>query len=179
MNINISNLDTNFEKWASIDGYLNYQVSWWGRVLNTKTGRILKNTFGSHGYLHVSLSKNGKVKTHCIHAMVAQAWVLNPEGKKCVDHIDGNKTNNHLENLRYATFSENSQNQTKTSKPTSSIYKGVDYNKRAGMWRARIRTPGKRIELGFFTSEREAAKIYNAAAVLHHTNFAKLNKIED
>ena len=42
MNINTENLDTTIEHWASIDGYLNYQVSWWGRVENTKTGRILK-----------------------------------------------------------------------------------------------------------------------------------------
>ena len=178
MDIATQNLDTNFEKWASIDGYLNYQVSWWGRVLNTKTGRILKPQTSTPGYLQVGLYKNGKGKIYYIHQLVAREWVRNPENKRCVDHADGCKTNNHHENLRYATFSENSRNQTKTSKPTSSIYKGVNYHKRADMWEARIRTPGKRIHLGYFTSEREAAKVYNAAAVLHHTNFAKINDLD-
>ena len=176
MNVNISNLDKNLEHWASIDGYLNYQVSWWGRVLNTKTGRILKNTFGSHGYLHVGLSKNGKVKTHCIHVMVAQAWVHNPEEKRCVDHIDGDKVNNHFENLRYATHSENSRNQKIRTNGTSA-YKGVCYYKPTGKWKAAIRISGKERYLGYFTSEREAAEAYNAAALEHFKDFAKLNEL--
>ena len=176
MNINISNLDSTIEHWASIDGYLNYQVSWRGRVMNTNTGRILKNTFGSHGYLHVGLSKNGRVKSHCIHAMVAQAWVSNPEDKKCVDHIDGNKTNNHHENLRYATHSENGGNMKKRSN-TSSIYKGVVWDRGANKWRAQITHARKNKFLGIFTSEREAAESYNAAAVVFCKEFAKLNEL--
>ena len=179
MNVNISNLDSTLEHWASIDGYLNYQVSWWGRVLNTKTGRILKNLLGSHGYLQVCLSKNGKVKTHCIHVMVAQAWVSNPEDKKCVDHIDGDKTNNHYENLRYATHRENGGNRKKQTGSSSSIYKGVNYFKRTGMWEARIQTPGKRIHLGYFANEREAAIAYNLSAVKYFKQFANLNVFED
>ncbi len=179
MNINISNLDSTIEHWASIDGYLNYQVSWWGRVTNTKTGRILKNTFGSHGYLHVGLSKNGKVKTHCIHVMVAQAWVLNPEDKKCVDHIDGDKTNNHHENLRYATHAENGGNRKKQTAGSSSVYKGVCWSKQSNKWVARINTISKNVCLGYFTDEREAGLAYNLAAVKYFKNFAKLNILED
>ena len=107
MNVNITNLDSNFEKWASIDGYLNYQVSWWGRVVNTRTGRILKPGTCTGGYLIVNLSKDGRVKVHKIHTLVAREWVPNPEGKGCVDHRDGDRTNNHHENLRAATQSEN------------------------------------------------------------------------
>ena len=143
MNVNISNLDSTIEHWASIDGYLNYQVSWWGRVVNTKTGRILKNLLGSHGYLHVSLSKNGKVKTHCIHVMVAQAWVSNPEDKKCVDHIDGDKTNNHYENLRFATHADNMKNKNKRANATSAYY-GVCFYKTTNKWLAQIQIDGKR-----------------------------------
>ena len=87
MNVNTSNLDSNIENWASIDGYLNYQVSWWGRVVNTKTGRILKPGMNGNGYLKVGLSKGGQLKTHKIHKLVAKEWVPNPENKSCVDHI--------------------------------------------------------------------------------------------
>ncbi len=178
MNVNISNLNTTLEHWASIDGYLNYQVSWFGRVLNTKTGRILKARNSPQGYQRVDLCIGGKRKTHTIHQLVAREWVSNPGEKPSVDHIDGDRTNNHHENLRYATHTENARNACKTSKPTSSIYKGVNYNKQADAWQARIRTPGKRIHLGLFVNEREAANAYNTAALEFHTNFAKLNNLD-
>ncbi len=178
MNVNISNLDMNFEKWASIDGYLNYQVSWWGRVTNTKTGRILKPGTSGPGYLFVILSKNGKVKLHYIHKLVAREWVPNPAEKRCVDHVDSDKTNNNHENLRWATLSENSRNMKK-HKDGSSDFKGVSFEKNTGKWRARILLPGRQLHLGCFTSEREAAKAYNAAAVLHYKEFAKLNQFDD
>ena len=176
MNIATENLPKNSERWGSINGYLNYEVSWFGRVRNATTGRILKNIFGSHGYLHVSLSKNGKVKTHCIHVMVAQAWVSNPEDKKCVDHIDGDKTNNHYENLRPATHAENNRNRSKRANATSKYY-GVCFHKKSNKWNAQIQIEGIRKNLGFFTDEKEAAAAFNAAALVHYKKFAKLNDL--
>ena len=153
MNINIANLDSTIEHWASIDGYLNYQVSWWGRVENTKTGRILKPGTSSHRYRFVILSKNGKVKIHYIHKLVAREWVPNPEEKRCVDHRDGDRTNNHFENLRCATHSENNRNKSKRANATSAYY-GVCWHKNAGKWNAQIQIEGKRRNLGYFTNEK-------------------------
>ena len=178
MNINIANLDTTLEHWASIDGYLNYQVSWWGRVTNTKTGRILKPGTSTPGYLIVILSKNGKVKIHYIHKLVAREWVPNPEGKRCVDHRDGDRTNNHFENLRYATHSENNRN-AKNRTDGTSVYKGVNYQTQAKKWKAQIGFNRQRIYLGIFPSEREAAEAYNTAATEHFGIFAKLNEFND
>ena len=177
MNVNISNLDTTIEHWASIDGYLNYQVSWWGRVTNTKTGRILKPGTSGPGYLFVMLSKNGKPKMHYIHKLVAREWVSNPEEKRCVDHIDGSRTNNHWENLRYATHSENLMNKRRR-KDGSSLYKGVSWDKRSGKWVVRIKTGGVNKNLGLFEDEREAAEVYNAAALEHFEEFAKPNDLD-
>ena len=178
MNVNISNLDSTIEHWASIDGYLNYQVSWWGRVLNTKTGRILKPQVAGNGYAVVYLSKKGKVKNHTIHQLVAREWVSNPEGKRCVDHIDGSRTNNHRENLRYATTSENGMN-AKNRTDGSSVYKGVSYHGHTKKWMSQIGLNRKNIYLGIYSSEREAAEVYNAAAIEHYGDFAKLNKFDD
>ncbi len=102
----------------------------------------------------------------------------NPEGKRCVVNIDGDRTNNHHENLRAATHSENSRNRKKHS-DGSSAYQGVSYYKRTNKWRARIAIHEKHTFLGYFESEREAAEAYNAAAALHYGEFAKVNTFND
>ena len=66
----------------------------------------LKNQYG---YFRVNLWKNGIVKTHRIHRLVALAFIPNMFGKRTVNHIDGIKTNNHVENLEWATDKENNQ----------------------------------------------------------------------
>ena len=179
MEVNKSELPKNSEEWASIDGYKNYQVSWWGRVRNTRTGRILKPGTSTPGYPMVNLCKKGsKPKTHFIHQLVAREWVDNPEKKRCVDHIDGSRTNNHWENLRSATHSENSRNKKGSSNGTSA-YKGVSYYKPTGKWKASICISGKETYLGYFTSEREAAESYNAAALEHYPEFPRLNTFNE
>ncbi len=111
---NTENLATNRENWRSIDGYNNYEVSWWGRVRNATTDRILKQATNKGGYLFVCLCKNGKRKVITMHQLVAREWVLNPECKRCVDHIDGDKINNHHANLMFATYAENTRNMKNT-----------------------------------------------------------------
>jgi hypothetical protein len=171
------NLAANSENWKSIDGYRNYEVSWWGRVRNTKTGRIFKNCLNAGGYPIVNLSKHGQSKTHYVHQLVAREWVSNPSEKRCVDHIDGDRCNNHWENLRYATYAENSRNM-KRHTDGSSIYKGVSYNKALNKWQTQIQLNGKSKHLGVFTDEREAAEAYNATAIEHYGVFAKLNELD-
>ena len=79
-----------------IDGYLNYEVSNFGRVRNIKSGRFLKPRTSRDGYHVVNLYQNGKMKTETIHRLVAQEFIENPDNKKCIDHIDRNKTNNAI-----------------------------------------------------------------------------------
>ncbi len=177
MEVNKSELPKNSEQWAAIDGFKNYQVSWWGRVRNSKTGRILKPGTSGPGYLKVDLSKKGIRKTHYIHKLVAHEWVSNPEEKRCVDHIDGSRTNNHWENLRYATHSENGMN-AKIRIDGSSVYKGVSYQAKTKKWKGTIVLERKCIHLGLFESEREAAESYNTAAAEHYKEFARLNDLD-
>ena len=109
--------------------------------------------------------------------MVAHEWVNNPDGKACVDHIDGSRVNNHHENLRWASHSENSRNMKKHI-DGSSVYKGVSWDKKANKWRAQINILGRVLNLGGFEHQRDAAEVYNAAALEHFKEFAKLNELD-
>lgn len=87
----------------------NYLVSEDGKVYNKKTGRYLKQTnIGWGGYYRVQLgTKNGSPKL--VHRLVAEIYLPNPENKPEVNHIDGNKLNNHVSNLEWVTAKENAK----------------------------------------------------------------------
>jgi len=97
------------ESWKKIKNYENYSVSDYGRIRNDKTDRILKPSNNTHGYLFVGLWKNGVRKNHKIHRLVANAYIVNPENKRTINHIDGIKANNLVENLEWSTQKENMQ----------------------------------------------------------------------
>lgn len=65
------------------------------------------------GYKQIKLYKKGKPKHHLVHRLVAEAFLKNPDSKTCVNHIDGRKDNNILENLEWVTTKENSQHYRK------------------------------------------------------------------
>lgn len=97
------------EEWRPIDGFPNYQVSNKGKVMNLKTGRILKNRIDSFGYaiVHIHKGDGTKPKQIRIHRLVAQAFLPNPLKLPQVNHIDECKTNNDADNLEWCTASQN------------------------------------------------------------------------
>ena len=139
------------ERFRVINNYPNYDVSNFGVVRNRNTGRILVGNIGSHGYPSVRLSCQGKIKTLLIHRLVAEAFIKNPEGYDCIDHIDRIKTNNHYKNLRWCTHSMNMRN--KKSYGTIDIA-GITYITRDRCYRATITdNEGKRITKQFSVSK--------------------------
>jgi hypothetical protein len=143
------------EIWRNIDGYDNYAVSNHGRIKNINTGRILKLGKDVNGYLYIDLSKNCARKKFKIHRLVASEFIDNPENKPFVDHIDNDIVNNNVNNLRYATISENCHNAGISKNNTSNI-KGVSFDKKAKKWRARITIDGIVISLGYFDDIEDA-----------------------
>lgn len=116
------------EIWRDIIGYEGiYQISNLGNVkrigtYSNQTGkewisnRILKPAIKSNGYMFVGLSKNGKVSSKHIHRLVAEAFVSNPDNKPTVNHKDGNKSNNTVDNLEWVTYLENNIHSIKVLK---------------------------------------------------------------
>ena len=81
----------------------NYYISSIGRVMNKKTGHILIPEITCFGYPRVTFGR----KHYHIHKLVAQAFIPNPLNKPCVNHINGIKTDNNVNNLEWATYKEN------------------------------------------------------------------------
>ncbi len=97
-----------------------------------------------------------------------------------VDHIDGNPTNNRIENLRLATIQEQQRNGgggKRADSPTT--FRGVGFRKDTRRWRAYIDTGGKHLSLGCFDTDVEAAHAYDKAAREHFGAFARLNFPDD
>ena len=98
--------------------YPNYRISTHGRVLSLtgREPRILKPSTNSSGYLQVDLCSGGKRKHMLIHRLVAMAFLNNQEDLPLVDHLNENKTDNRLENLRWASSATNNRNMSKIVK---------------------------------------------------------------
>lgn len=96
--------------WKAITTHPLYEVSDAGEVRNSVTGKVLKPRLSGSGYHCVTLCTDGTHSQWRVHRLVALHFIENPENKSCVDHIDRDKTNNHISNLRWATHKENMQN---------------------------------------------------------------------
>ena len=145
-------------------------------MFSVKRNKILK-LLVNNGYKNIYLHINKQRKFFSVSRLVAKHFIPNIENKEQVDHIDRNKLNNHISNLRWATCSENLGNQL-SRKGSTSKYKGVYFHKSRGKWMARIKVNGKRKYLGRFKYEKEAALAYNKAAKEIYGEFALLNNME-
>ena len=93
-----------------IEGYNgNYMIDMSGNVLSVRRGKLLTPYTVKDGVQKVCLRKDGKAKAESVHRLVALTFLSNPDSKPQVDHIDGNKHNNKLENLRWCTNEENQE----------------------------------------------------------------------
>lgn len=126
------------------------------------------NWYLCNGYLRTTIDG----KKHYLHHMVAERMGLDCSDQ--IDHIDGDRENNHQDNLRIATRSQNGMNRKKQSNNKSG-YIGISWAEWAKKWRAEIRVRVKRIHLGYFDDPIVAAKTRDRAALKYHGEFARLN----
>lgn len=148
------------------DGVLYNRVSRGSAKQGTAAGYIAED-----GYRRVRVDG----KYHYIHRLV---WILHTEKEVpdglFIDHINGKRADNRIENLRLATATENQHNKLRQSNGTSN-YKGVWFDSKKNVWKAAIRLEAKRYYIGQFNTELEAALAYDALALEFQGPFAKLN----
>ena len=96
------------ERWKPVEGFPDYEISSYGRVFNTKTGRFLKCGIPGKGRPAVNLyNSNGKYKRFFVYRLVASAFIDNPNNYPEVNHINGNVWDSYFENLEWCTPFQN------------------------------------------------------------------------
>lgn len=169
-----------FELFLPIQGYDGmYSVSNYGNVKSywkdKKDGKLLKPLETREGYLQVVLYKDGKRKKHYIHRLVLENFdpTLNMKDMQ-VDHIDRNRLNNNVNNLRWATKSQNSMNASMKSSNTSGVV-GVHWHKQRNKWVAYIYINGKRTHIGYFNTLEEATRVRQVAEEKYYGQYRPIH----
>jgi hypothetical protein len=158
------------ELWKHLFSYREGELFWIASRGTAKAGGLAGNGTSGCGYWKVKLFS----KNHNRSRIVWELHYGDLVGETEVDHIDFNRQNDKIENLRACTSAENSQHQGLRSNSTSGFI-GVSWHKQSERWHACIQVAGKRIPLGGFSTAEEAAKAYDAAALKYHGAFAVLN----
>ena len=138
------------------------------KIYKNQSAKIgdVAGTLCSNGYRHININRKRYLEHRLAWLYIHGEWP-----KKEIDHINGIKDDNRIENLREATRSENECNKTKRRDNTSG-YKCIGWNKAAQKWCARIQIYNKRKHLGLFDSKEEAYAVYCKAAKELHGEFA-------
>jgi hypothetical protein len=110
--------------------------------------------------------------------VLAYLWMTGEMPTHEVDHRDGDGANNRWCNLRAATRAQNGRNRSGLARHNSSGFAGVCFHHGARRWRAYLTIDHKQIHLGLFDTPEEAAKARDAAAMIHHGQFAMQNSCE-
>ena len=170
--------------WKAFPEIPEYEVSETGEVRN-KNGKVLNVSVSTAGYKQLNLYAEGtKTKHRLVHRIVALTYLSNPEGLPQVNHKDGNKLNNHVDNLEWCTAKQNTRHSIETglkvyNNPTEGLklkprgtkggsrYFGVSKPSNRKYWLVRVQSQGKVVFQKCLPTELEAAKYYDEM-VKHH-----------
>ena len=146
----------NYKKFEDYENYIIFKT---GKVYSLNRNKFVKSGRNGSGYLLVCLCKKGcKVRSFLIHRLLGLLFIPNPENKPTVDHINRNKSDNRLINLRWATPKEQNNNQDIPKQNTSGT-KGVSFYKdnRVKKWHTGLVVNGKKYNRNFKSKENAIA----------------------
>ena len=144
-----------------INGFKDYYISKTGFVYSNKSGALkkLKHGVNRGGYSYVNLCIDGKSYNKRIHRFIAETFITNEKDYLYVNHIDGNKSNNSVDNLEWCTSRENNTH-LHLKRNTTSEFVGVYFDKNRNKWYSTIKHKGKQVFLGRHKTELEARDAY-------------------
>ncbi len=152
-------------KYNPLTGVMTWKTSGRGK----KEGGVV-GSVKSDGYIGIGSSINGSFKLLKGHRV---AWyIYYKELPNVIDHVNGDRKDNRISNLRSCTQQENSRNQKKRIN-SKSKYKGVSWAKNMCKWQSKICVNNRSIHLGYFNSEREASEVYEYNAIKLFKEFKK------
>ena len=151
--------------WKTIFDYDNYEMNIEGQVRNKTTGIIKKAQPDKDEYLRVGIYKDNKQKTFIIHRLIAIHFIPNPDNLPEVDHINGIRTDNRIENLRWVTRQQNAWN------TRAKGYNITPY----GKYQAKLYFNGKETHIGCYDTPEEARQAYLNKAQELRAGFIRQN----
>ena len=163
--------------WKPIKDFPNYSISYNGIVMNTATNRVVKGCiikFPNTNYRNLKLRNDKKRYTLKLHRVLAIAFIPNPDNLPFIDHIDGNGLNNHLDNLRWCSNSDNNQNK-EVQKNNKLGIKNINYDSKQNRYTFQKKYRKKLFQKYFKTLE-EAIECKNEWYDNHKDEFMVKNK---
>ena len=163
------------EIWKDIKGFENlYQVSNYGKIKNSRNNKLLKTQKNIKNYVVITLKNKEKKYTLKVHRLVAQAFIENLLNKPQVNHIDGNKENNYVDNLEWVNNSENQYH----------AYKIGLKKRKIGIYREQLKSANEKRSIkirdnfnNVYFSIREASRKNNVTQWQIKTSLMKRKKI--
>jgi hypothetical protein len=150
--------------WYEIPRYPKYKISKFGEIISLKTNKILSASPNSDGYPQVRLFNEFGKCQYKVHKLMAFVFLNHKSTYQnkgiVVDHIDNNRKNNNLYNLRLVTPRENRIKSSHINNNKTSKYIGVCYDKNRDKWFSSIKINGKQYNLGRYSTQEEASEAY-------------------
>ena len=166
------------EEWKQYQHYPSYWVSNLGnvkRIYKDMKEHVLKPTINYKGYASIDLIRIPNRVRGIIHRMVAECFIANPENKPFVYHINENKGDHIVENLKWVTGSESQMNISTNRSNNTTGYKGITQRTHKGQyvgWRVRIGVDNRRIELGTYKDIEDAIRVRQDGVKLYFGEIA-------